>query len=134
MAKKSQGSQPAPAKAPVHYYRLRFYLNARHAMRWQDKMGEEHPHTWELICRVKKQDETAFIRFNAIEDQIQAVLKPLQGTLLNDLPEFQEVQPSLENLGDYFFARLNTELAAVNCRLTRLEIGESPTRFFVVSE
>lgn len=30
----------------IYSYRLKFYLNATHAMRWSDQIGEEHPHTW----------------------------------------------------------------------------------------
>ena len=37
----------------------------------------------------------------------------------------------MENLGEYFFDQINQHLAAVKCSLTRLEMGESPTRFFL---
>ncbi len=116
-----------------HYrYRLRFYLNASHAMRWQNQLGERHPHTWELTCEVKKADHDAFIRFNDIEDQIRQVLDPLQGVFLNEIAPFDKENPSLENLGEYFFDQINQHLAAVKCSLTRLEMGESPTRFFLI--
>ncbi|WP_241690233.1 hypothetical protein [Ligilactobacillus salivarius] len=48
----------------IYSYRLKFYLNATHAMRWSDQIGEEHPHTWEIICQVMKKEQNHFIRFN----------------------------------------------------------------------
>ncbi|MBM6753160.1 MULTISPECIES: 6-carboxytetrahydropterin synthase [Lactobacillaceae] len=122
------------SKQKQHRYRLRFYLNASHAMRWDNNIGEAHPHTWELICEVKKLDDQAFIRFNDIEDAIQRVIEPLQGRFLNEIPPFDKKNPSLENIGDVFFDQIDSQLASVKCSLTQLEVGESPTRFFLVRE
>ena len=75
-------------------YRLHFYLNASHAMRWNNQLGEEHPHTWELICQVARGSDEHFIRFNEIEEQIQTIIDPLQGQFLNLVPPFdQEIRP-----------------------------------------
>lgn len=113
-------------------YRLHFYLNASHAMRWNNQLGEEHPHTWELICQVVRGSDEHFIRFNEIEEQIQTIIDPLQGQFLNLVPPFDQENPSLEQLGEYFFDQIDHQLATVHCFLTQLEIGESPTRFFLV--
>ncbi|MEI2413817.1 6-carboxytetrahydropterin synthase [Ligilactobacillus salivarius] len=83
----------------IYSYRLKFYLNATHAMRWSDQIGEEHPHTWEIICQVMKKEQNHFIRFNDIEDQIQKIIEPLQNQFLNTLAPFDKTNPSLENLG-----------------------------------
>lgn len=117
----------------IYSYRLKFYLNATHAMRWSDQIGEEHPHTWEIICQVMKKEQNHFIRFNDIEDQIQKIIDPLQNQFLNTLAPFDKTNPSLENLGDYFFDEINLQLHEINCYLHQLEIGESPTRFYVVN-
>ena len=30
-------------------YRLKFYINAYHFIRWQGHDGAVHPHTWEIV-------------------------------------------------------------------------------------
>lgn len=114
-------------------YRLRTYLNATHAMRWENSDGATHPHTWEIICKVRQNNDDEFLRFNEIEAAIQEVVTPLQGRLLNNVAPFTEINPSLENLGDYFFDEIDAHLQKLDCYLEQLEIGESPTRFFSVT-
>ena len=111
-------------------YVIRTYLNASHAMRWPDQLGQRHPHTWEIICQIKKRDVKKFIKFNQMEDQISAALQPFQNQFLNKIAPFDHVNPSLENLTDYFFDQINAQLESIDCVLLQLQLGESPTRFY----
>ncbi|WP_238333834.1 6-carboxytetrahydropterin synthase [Ligilactobacillus saerimneri] len=82
---------------------------------------------------MRQNNDDKFLRFNEIEAAIQEVVTPLQGRLLNNVAPFTEINPSLENLGDYFFDEIDAHLQNLDCYLEQLEIGESPTRFFRVT-
>jgi 6-pyruvoyltetrahydropterin/6-carboxytetrahydropterin synthase len=112
-------------------YKFKFFLNASHAIRWQDGIGEAHPHTYELICEVELKE---FLKFNDIEDKVHEVLDPLEGQFLNDLDFFKETNPTLEKLTYYLFDQIDKGLADLDCQLIRLEVGESPTRYFCLEK
>ena len=96
-------------------YKFKFFVNASHAIRWQEGTGEAHPHTYELICEVSL---AKFLKFNEVEEQIHQVLDPLEGQFLNDLPAFKEIDAKVTDIG---------------CQLLRIEVGESPTRYFCLA-
>lgn len=106
-------------------------MNASHAIRWKEGLGEAHPHTYELICEV---EFGGFLKFNEVEDQIYQVLDPLEGQFLNDLPAFKEINSTLEKLTYYLFEQINQGMVALNCELLRIEVGESPTRYFCLQK
>ncbi len=112
-------------------YKFRFFLNASHAIRWKNGIGKPHPHTYELICEVEVGE---FLKFNDIEDKVHTVLDPLEGQFLNDLDYFKKVNPTLEELTRYLFKRIDKEMAQLDCQLLRLEVGESPTRYFCLEK
>lgn len=112
-------------------YKFKFFLNASHALKWKEGLGEAHPHTYELICEVELKE---FLKFNEIEDKIHQVLDPLEGQFLNDLPTFKEDNPTLERLTFYLFNQIDDAMADLNCQLLRIEVGESPTRYFCLEK
>ena len=112
-------------------YKFKFFLNASRAIKWQEGMGEARPHTYEIICEVEL---TKFFKFNEIEDRVRQVLDPLEGQYLNDLDHFKDVNPTLENLTYYLFEQIDNAIADLNCQLLRLEVGESPTRYFCLEK
>ena len=111
-------------------YKFKFFVNASHAIRWQEGMGEAHPHTYELICEVSL---AKFLKFNEVEEQIHQVLDPLEGQFLNDLPAFKETNPTLEELTRYLFNQIDAKVTDIGCQLLRIEVGESPTRYFCLA-
>lgn len=113
-------------------YRIRSYVNASHAMKWKDGVGEKHNHTWELICEIGINDKE-MIMFNDIDKSIDEVTAYFSGKFLNDLPEFAEKNPSLENLTEILFKLLESSLHEINTTLIKLEVGESPTRFYAIT-
>ncbi|MBZ2405239.1 6-carboxytetrahydropterin synthase [Liquorilactobacillus hordei] len=113
-------------------YRIRSYVNASHAMRWENGTGEKHNHTWELICEIGINDEKMII-FNDIDKVIDGVTSYFSGKFLNDLPEFEDKNPSLENLTEILFKLFEAPLHEINASLIKLEVGESPTRFYAIT-
>lgn len=113
-------------------YKLTSYINASHAVRWEGGMGKEHMHTWAVICEIHM-NGGQMVPFNAIESELKEVSARFSGKFLNTVPPFDRVNPTLENLTTYFFQVISDLLRKSNATLTRLEIGESPTRFYCLT-
>lgn len=113
-------------------YKLTSYINASHAVRWEGGMGKEHMHTWAVICEIHV-NNNQMVPFNQIENELKEVFSRVSGKFLNEVPPFDHVNPTLENLTTYFFQVITELLRKSNAILTRLEIGESPTRFYCIT-
>jgi len=113
-------------------YKLTSYINASHAVRWEGGMGKEHMHTWAVICEIHV-NNGQMVPFNQIENELKEVSSKVSVKFLNTVPPFDRVNPTLENLTTYFFQVITELLRKNNAILTRLEIGESPTRFYCIS-
>ncbi|WP_236008112.1 6-carboxytetrahydropterin synthase [Levilactobacillus andaensis] len=115
----------------IHTYKIKSYINASHAMRWESGTGQKHNHTWEVITEIQL-DTEHLVRFNDIEDDLKGVSARYSGQFLNEIPPFDKINPSLENITRYFYKELTAVLAKSQAKLMRLEVGESPTRFYCI--
>lgn len=114
-----------------HQYRYKFYLNARHAIYIKNKLGQEHPHTWEIILDAIKVT-SGFIQFNHVEKAIEELLGKYQDKLMNEVEPFTTLNPTLENICDYFKGSIRDLLADRGWLLLKIEISETPSRSYMV--
>ena len=93
-------------------------LTARHFLAGdfgEESVPHNHPYEVELICRSRKLDRNGFSTdIAAMEAALEDVLASIDDVLLNDLPFFQEKQPSLENLAVYLSVELRRRLSEHN--------------------
>lgn len=111
-------------------YKLKSYINASHAVRWESGTGKRHNHTWEIICELHTSSE--MVAFFDIEKDLRAALNELSGQFLNDLPEFKEVNPTVENVTEYLFDKIDGILRRSGAELLRIEVSDSPTRSYCI--
>jgi 6-pyruvoyltetrahydropterin/6-carboxytetrahydropterin synthase len=85
-------------------------FTARHALRGdfgEESLPHTHPYRVEWICRTPTLDSNGFsVDIALLESILESVLKDLDDRLLNDLPFFEDRQPSLENLAVYLHREL----------------------------
>lgn len=113
-------------------YKFKFYLNASHSIFLGGTYGERHPHTWEISIQIlKMRDE--FIAFNYLEIEIEAFLEKYQDKNLNDVVPFNTINPTLENICTYFKDKFRDLLNRKGWLLLLIEIGETPTRSYVIN-
>ncbi|QPS71002.1 6-carboxytetrahydropterin synthase [Lactococcus garvieae] len=110
-------------------YRLKFYINASHAIRWEKGIGQKHNHTWEIVCEFKGLNDK-FISFFEAEKVVRNILDKFEGTYLNETPTFKNINPTLENVTEVFFERLSQDIKKVDGQLVQVEIAEKPTHIF----
>ncbi|WCK57509.1 6-carboxytetrahydropterin synthase (plasmid) [Aneurinibacillus sp. Ricciae_BoGa-3] len=113
-------------------YRLKFYLNARHFLNENGKSSEISPHTWEVGLFILKQDEEK--TFREVEKKIEAFFDNFDNQLINDIPPFNLLNPTTENIGKVFYKQLSNILSEYGRVLETLQISENPTRTYIVNE
>ncbi|MDO7803770.1 6-carboxytetrahydropterin synthase [Lactiplantibacillus pentosus] len=112
-------------------YKIKSYVNASHAIRWATGSGKKHTHTWEIVCELHTVD--AMVAFYDIEKNLHQALDELSGKFLNDLPEFKTVNPTVENVTEYLFKKIDKTLRENGAQLMRIEVSDSPTRSYCIS-
>lgn len=114
-------------------YRLKFYINAYHAVEWNGKMGQLHPHTWEIISDFSTSSD-ANVQFNEYEKDIMDYLKRYEDSTLNEVKPFDTLNPTVENFAEVIFndLRYHSNLIENNIILQKLEVSEGPTRTYII--
>ncbi|KRL42312.1 MAG: 6-carboxytetrahydropterin synthase [Liquorilactobacillus nagelii] len=113
-------------------YKIRSFFNASHAVRWENGIGQQHTHTWEVVCELSSSADKTVI-FKEIEDTIHKVFQTFSGKFLNNLPYFKETNPTVENVTVWLYQLLTEAFLALGIQLIRIEVGESPTRSYCIS-
>lgn len=72
------------------------------------------------------------VAFYDIETILHQVLDELSGQFLNDLPEFQTVNPTVENVTEYLFQKIDQVLRDNGAQLLRIEVSDSPIRAYCI--
>lgn len=113
-------------------YKFKFYLNARHGIYKNGVLGEVHPHTWEIVINVvKRRDET--VKFHHLEHRVEELLNRYQDKTLNEIAPFDMINPTLENMCEYFKDELTEILNRNGWIFLMMEMSESPSMSYVVS-
>jgi 6-pyruvoyltetrahydropterin/6-carboxytetrahydropterin synthase len=112
-------------------YRFKFYINASHGIYIDGKLGELHPHTWEIILTLMKGQE-GFAPFHEIEKLCEASFARYQDGILNEIPPFTTVNPTLENIATVLRDDVRDALRAQGWLLLTIEVSETPSRSFII--
>lgn len=113
-------------------YKFKFYLNMNHYIVIDDKPGEVHPHTWEIILSVisAQSDMTPFA---SIEHKMDEIMEQYQDKLLNECKPFDSIVPTVENAAKYFFRLIQDNIIQEGWILLMLEVSETPTRSYIIN-
>jgi len=113
-------------------YKLKYYLNCRHAIYIEGKLGNIHPHTWEIVIHFARVRDK-FVPFADLEKKIDELMTPYQEKTLNEVNPFDMINPTLENCANYFREIITDLLNKDGWVLLMMEISETPSRSYVMS-
>jgi len=112
-------------------YKFKFYVNANHAIYLKGTLGQKHPHTWEIVIdTIKVKDD--FVQFDYIEKSVEKFFSVFQDADINTIKPFTYINPTLENLTDYFKERLAHLLGNSGWLLSKIEVSETPSRSYII--
>ncbi|XOQ48470.1 MAG: 6-carboxy-5,6,7,8-tetrahydropterin synthase [Eubacteriales bacterium] len=113
-------------------YKYTFKLHISHNPVSVSKQSA-HFHTIKIILYLQNFNNK-FSKFDVIEKIIQNYFEIYEGAYLNETASFQELDPTIENIGRVFYSHLKSIVRENGFELLTLEISETPTRIFSISE
>ena len=113
-------------------YKFKFYLNGSHSIYIKGELGSRHTHTWEFSIHLLKM-RNDFVKFTSLESQIEALLNEYQDKFINEVEPFNILNPTLENICNYFKDKIRELVNSEGWILLLIEISEAPTRSYVIN-
>jgi 6-pyruvoyltetrahydropterin/6-carboxytetrahydropterin synthase len=102
-----------------------------HALRnYKGRCENVHGHNWKvrIVIEGEKLDQTGMlVDFLDVKSLLGEILDRIDHQFLNEIPPFDVVNPSAENIAEYFYQQLNGKLAEtpVPVRIREVKIWET---------
>lgn len=109
------------------YYISTYYINT-----YLSQEQSAPPSVVHIVLYVGAVEEEKI--FNVLEEKTREYLKKFQNIHLAECAEFPQEEITLESLGDFFYQRLKELLYQQGAELYQLEIYNTPTRRYKVSD
>jgi len=111
-------------------------IAAAHSLReYEGKCKNLHGHTWkiEIVLVGDQLNSVGMVAdFTVLKKQLKDYLAELDHVCLNDLPYFQKVNPTTENLAKYVYDNFSKIIAPL--KITKVRAWESDTTCIVYYE
>ena len=108
---------------------IKTQFSAAHRLRgYQGKCENLHGHNWKVeveIASERLDDLGLVIDFKELKQRVGNVLEELDHQFLNELPPFQDLNPSSENISRHIFDRLCEELIEPHLQVNQVAVWES---------
>jgi 6-pyruvoyltetrahydropterin/6-carboxytetrahydropterin synthase len=106
------------------------HFDAAHALRgYKGKCEALHGHRFRVVVRVKAtqfDDIGLAYDFTELKSKLKAILERFDHTCLNDVPPFDKLNPSSENIASTVYGELKSALKEAPVTLDSVEVWESP--------
>ncbi len=106
------------------------HFDAAHFLRgYQGKCEALHGHCFRVVVRVSASgldDIGIAYDFAELKQHLNDILSRFDHTCLNDVPPFDKINPSSENLAATIYNELKNKLADAPVSLSCIEVWESP--------
>lgn len=113
------------------------FFNARHYVVIDGCAGPEHPHSYRLQVKCSSQvlalKDQVVVGYSQLREPMKQVVNAYNNQLLNNLPPFQNLQPTTENLTGVLFQQLDRVFTGLPVRLLEITVWESPTEGITVA-
>ena len=106
------------------------HFDAAHFLRgYQGKCEAVHGHRFGVVVRItaSELDEVGLAYdFTVLKEHLAGILARYDHTCLNDVPPFDRINPSSENIAATIYGELQPRLAGAPVSLSCVEVWESP--------
>ena len=106
------------------------YFDAAHFLRgYQGKCESMHGHRYRVVAGVEASrldDIGLAYDFTELKKHLNDIIARFDHTCLNDVPPFDKINPSAENIAATIYAELKKKLASAPVTLAAVEAWESP--------
>ena len=106
------------------------HFDAAHFLRgYQGKCESLHGHRYRVVARVttaQLDDIGLAYDFSLLKQHLGEILSRFDHTCLNDVPPFDEINPSSENIAATVYRELKPKLAGEPVSIASVEVWETP--------
>jgi len=106
------------------------HFSAAHALRgYPGDCARLHGHNWiiRVYVRCRELDDIGIgIDFRVIKENVREVLQGLDHFNMNELPAFQVVNPTSENIAKYLYRELGKQINRDSATISKVEVSETP--------
>jgi 6-pyruvoyltetrahydropterin/6-carboxytetrahydropterin synthase len=110
---------------------IRSSFSAAHRLMGYDGKCEAiHGHNWkvDIVVKARELDETGIaMDFRIIKEKAKEILDTLDHSFLNELPFFQNDNPSSENIAKYIYKQLSNIINTDRVSISKVSAWESDT-------
>ncbi len=109
---------------------VKTHFSAAHSLKgYQGDCARVHGHNWiiEVFVKCKELNEIGIgIDFRDIQREIKGVLQELDHFNLNELPTFQKVNPTSENIAKFLYYAFGKKLNSDVVKVSKVKASETP--------
>ena len=108
----------------------REYSSAHSLKGYCGNCSEKHGHNWsvQVFISSRKLDEIGIaVDFKALKRELDAILAELDHKDLNQIPPFDKLNPTSENIAMHIYKVLSSKLDDGNVKVYRVRVGENHT-------
>jgi 6-pyruvoyltetrahydropterin/6-carboxytetrahydropterin synthase len=113
------------------------HFDAAHFLRgYQGKCEALHGHRYKVVARVnasKLDDIGMAYDFTLLKQHLDEIVSRFDHTCLNDVPPFDEINPSSENIAATVYQELKPKLTGKPVAITSIEVWETPQSWITYS-
>lgn len=106
------------------------HFDVAHFLRgYRGKCEELHGHRFRVVVRIESpglDDIGLAYDFTELKQHLSEVISRFDHTCLNDIPPFDQVNPSAENIAKNIYEELQLKLAGASVSIASIEVWESP--------
>ena len=106
------------------------HFDAAHFLRgYQGKCEAVHGHRYRVVARVSAREVNDIglaYDFTELKAKLKAIIKRFDHILLNDVPPFDKINPSAENIARTIYGEIKPELKEAPVALSGVTVWESP--------
>jgi len=106
------------------------HVDAAHALRgYRGKCEALHGHRFRVVAKIEASQLNEIglaYDFTVLKQHLAEILSRFDHTCLNDVPPFDRINPSSENIAATIFTQLQPKLVEVPVSLASVEVWESP--------
>jgi len=106
------------------------HFDAAHALRgYRGKCEAVHGHRFKVVAKIEASgldDIGLAYDFTELKQYLAEVVSRFDHTNLNDIPPFDKLNPSSENIAATVYEELKSKLAGAKVSITAVEVWESP--------
>ena len=106
------------------------HFDAAHYLRgYQGKCENVHGHRYRVVVKVKAEktnDIGLAYDFTDLKRRLREIIERYDHTCLNDVPPFDEINPSSENIASTIYNEIQPKLTEAPVSLSCVEVWETP--------